>query len=116
VFLFPTIEDGFAMVLAQAAAAGLPVVTTANCAGPDLLREGETGWIVPIRSPEALAERLRWCDGHRPELAMMVARIHEQFQPRDWSDVAADLEAVCQRGVLERRRGSVERRGTAGRP
>jgi glycosyltransferase involved in cell wall biosynthesis len=116
VFLFPTIQDGFAVVLAQAAAAALPVLTTTNCSGPDLLREGESGWIVPIRSPEALAERLRWCDGHRTELATMVGRIHEHFQPRDWSDVATDFEAACQRGVHERHRVVVspQPRGTAG--
>ena len=102
VFLFPTIQDGFAVVLAHATAAALPVLTTTNCSGPDLLREADSGWIVPIRNPEALAERLRWCDGHRSELATMVGRIHEHFHPRDWSDVATDFEAACQRGVHER--------------
>jgi glycosyltransferase involved in cell wall biosynthesis len=102
VFLFPTIQDGFAVVLAQANAAALPILTTTNCSGPDLLREGESGWIVSIRSPEALAERLRWCDQHRAELATMVRRIHENFRPRDWSDVAMDFEAACQRGVHNR--------------
>ena len=52
-FAFPTIEDGFAVVLAQAAAAALPILTTTNCCGPDLIREGQTGWVLPIRSPGA---------------------------------------------------------------
>jgi glycosyltransferase involved in cell wall biosynthesis len=118
VFLFPTIQDGFALVLAQAAAAALPILTTTNCSGPDLLREGESGWIVPIRKPEALVERLLWCDGHRSELATMVGRIHEHFRPRDWSDVATDFEAACQRGVHERHGvvGSARPRGTASPP
>jgi glycosyltransferase involved in cell wall biosynthesis len=94
VFVFPTIQDGYAMVLAQAAASALPILTTTNSAGPELVRQDETGWIVPIRSPDLLADQLRWCADHRPDLAEMVERIYTRFQPRDWSDVAADFEAL----------------------
>jgi glycosyltransferase involved in cell wall biosynthesis len=95
VFVFPTIEDGYAQVLAQAAASALPILTTANCSGPDLVREGENGWVLPIRSPKAFIERLRWCDAHRKELAAMVRRIYTEFQPRTWEEVAADFEAIA---------------------
>jgi glycosyltransferase involved in cell wall biosynthesis len=101
-FIFPTIQDGFAAVLAQAHAGALPILTTTNCSGPDLIRDGETGWVLPIRSPDAFVERLRWCDAHREELAAMVRRIYDDFQPRDWSDMAADFEAFC-REQLERK-------------
>jgi glycosyltransferase involved in cell wall biosynthesis len=101
VFVFPTIEDGYAQVLAQAAASGLPILTTTNCAGSDLIREGETGWVLPIRSPEAFIERLQWCATHRAELAEMARRIPAQFQPRDWADVAADFEKICLESLNE---------------
>lgn len=90
-FLFPTIQDGYAVVLAQAAAAGLPILATANCGGPELVREGTTGWILPVRDPGAFINRLRWCNEHRPELAEMVRAVSTQCEPRDWSAVAADL-------------------------
>jgi glycosyltransferase involved in cell wall biosynthesis len=95
VFLFPTIQDGYAIVLAQAAASALPIIATTNCAGPDLVIEGETGWVVPIRSQERIVDRLRWCADHRAELATMVEHIYVDFRSRDWADVAADLEALC---------------------
>jgi glycosyltransferase involved in cell wall biosynthesis len=97
VFVFPSIEDGYPQVLAQANASALPILTITNCSGPDLIREGLTGWVLPIRSPEAFIERLRWCNGHRQELAAMVRRIYDEFQPRDWADVAADFESFCLR-------------------
>jgi glycosyltransferase involved in cell wall biosynthesis len=103
VFLFPTVEDGFAVVLAQAQASGLPILTTTNCCGPDLIKEGETGWVLPIRSPEAFVDRLLWCDSHREELAAMVRNSYNNFQPRDWSDVAADFEKLCERDLAEKR-------------
>lgn len=95
VFVFPTIQDGFAAVLAQAQASGLPVLATTNCSAPDILREGESGWILPIRSPETFIERLRWCGEHREELAGMVRRAYDEFRPRDWADVARDFESLC---------------------
>jgi|HubBroStandDraft_1064217.scaffolds.fasta_scaffold01155_7 glycosyltransferase involved in cell wall biosynthesis len=100
-FVLPTLEDGFPVVLAQANAAGLPILTTPNCCGPDLIREGQTGWVLPIRSPRAYIERLSWCDSHREELAGMVRAIYHQFQQRTWADVAADFESICAEGIAE---------------
>lgn len=93
-FVFPTIQDGFGMVLAQAKAAGLPIVTTANGAGSDLVQEPENGWIVPIRDPESIAGRLAWCDAHRDALAAMAAS-PARTRSRSWSEVAADFEHIC---------------------
>lgn len=92
-FLFPTVEDGFGMVLTQAMAAGLPILCTTNCAGPDLVTDGRDGWVLPIRSPGAFAERLRWCETHRDELAAMVSAGTGGAVARDWSDVAAMFAA-----------------------
>lgn len=91
IFVFPTIQDGFAVVLSQAQACGLPILTTTNCAGPDMIREGETGWILPIRSPQLFIERLLWCDNHRKELAEMVRRTYYDCRPRNWDDVVRDF-------------------------
>lgn len=98
VFVFPTIQDGFAVVLTQAYAAGLPILATTNCGAPDFIRDGETGWILPIRAPEEFIDRLEWCERHRAEVADVVTRVAHEFQPRTWGDVASDLEmAIAER-------------------
>jgi glycosyltransferase involved in cell wall biosynthesis len=102
IFIFPTIEDGYALVLTQASANGLPILTTTNSAGPDFLEEGDSGWVLPIRSPKAFIERLLWCESHRAEVAEMVQGIYENFQPRDWTDVAADFETICLEALAAR--------------
>jgi glycosyltransferase involved in cell wall biosynthesis len=58
VFVFPSIVEGFGMVLFEAMAAGLPVITTPNTAAPDIMTDGREGYIVPIRDPDAIAARL----------------------------------------------------------
>jgi glycosyltransferase involved in cell wall biosynthesis len=94
-FLLPTIEDGYAFVLAQAAAAGLLLLTTPNGSGRDLVSEGQTGWVLPIRTPEAFVERLEWADGHRPELADMIAKIPAHTRVHQVDEIAQQIEQVC---------------------
>lgn len=59
VFVLASIADGFGMVVPQAMACGLPVIVTENVGASDLVRDGVNGFIVPIRSPHLIAERLR---------------------------------------------------------
>jgi glycosyltransferase involved in cell wall biosynthesis len=94
-FVFPTIEDGFGVVLAQAKAAGLPVVTTPNSAGADLVTDGDDGWLVPIRDAKALAARLRAIEGDRPALERVARRAADVIRPSSWSDAAAVFETAC---------------------
>jgi glycosyltransferase involved in cell wall biosynthesis len=58
VFCLNSIEDGFGMVLVQAMACGLPVITTTNTGGADAVREGRDGFIIPIRDVAALKEKI----------------------------------------------------------
>jgi glycosyltransferase involved in cell wall biosynthesis len=99
VFVLPTIEDGFAVVLCQALAAGLPLLTTANCAGPDLICEGRSGWIIPIRSTEALIERLLWLEAQRRELVKAIQCAYDAHRNLDWSGTGVQAERNIFYGV-----------------
>lgn len=96
VFVFPTLQDGFGMVLTQAKAAGLPILCTDHCAGPDLIEDGRDGWIFGIRAPQAFAARLRWCHEHRDALADMACHVAERYTARDWSEVAGAFETAIE--------------------
>lgn len=56
VFLLPSLCEGSAAVTYEALACGLPVVTTPNTGS--IVRDGQDGFIVPVRDPEAIAVRL----------------------------------------------------------
>ncbi|MCX6702715.1 MAG: glycosyltransferase family 4 protein [Candidatus Wolfebacteria bacterium] len=58
VFVLNSIQDGFGMVIIQAMACGLPVICTTNTGGADIAREGIDGFIIPIRSVDALKQKL----------------------------------------------------------
>ncbi len=102
VFVFPTLQDGFGLVLTQAKASGLPIVATTNCAAPDLVRDHRDGWVLPIRDAPAFADRLNWCHGHREALADIVQSAASTRDAADWTAVAADFERIClDAGALE---------------
>jgi len=59
VFCLPTRGDCLPMVLSEAGAAELPLVSTAIAGIPEIVRDGETGLIVPLDDVAALARALR---------------------------------------------------------
>ena len=56
--LLPSIAEGRALVQQEALSCGLPIVVTPNAGGEDLVEEGLTGHLVPIRSPEKIAQAI----------------------------------------------------------
>ncbi len=65
VFCLPTLGDCLPMVLAEAAASGLPLVSTDVGAISEIVRQGVTGELVPVGDVEALVAALRKLVGDR---------------------------------------------------
>jgi glycosyltransferase involved in cell wall biosynthesis len=58
VFVQPSFTEGLPVVVLEAAAAGLPVVATAVGGTPEVVADGETGFLVPPARPDALTDKL----------------------------------------------------------
>jgi starch synthase len=58
VFVLPSLIEGMPLVVLEAMACGVPVITTTHGPG-DVVRDGIDGFFVPIRDPEAIAMRLQ---------------------------------------------------------
>lgn len=59
VMVLPSIEEGLALVQAQAMACGCPIIATTNTGAQDLFEDGVQGHILPIRRPDLITERLQ---------------------------------------------------------
>jgi glycosyltransferase involved in cell wall biosynthesis len=58
-FVFPSVEEGFARVIAEAMGAGLPVVATHNSGATTVVEDGKQGLIVPTGSAEPVYLAMR---------------------------------------------------------
>ena len=97
VFVLPSFHEGYGMVLAEALARGLPIISTTAGAIPDTV-PAEAGLLVPPGDEAALAEALaRVMDesGLRERLAA-GARAARQTLP-DWPTVSAQFAGVLER-------------------
>lgn len=56
--VLPSLEEGLALVMAEAMACGCPVIASDNTGARNLFTDGEDGRIVPIRSVDALVEAM----------------------------------------------------------
>ena len=71
VFCLPSIVEGRALVMQEAMSQGLPLIITANTGGEDLIDEGATGFLVPIRRADQIAQKIAWFADHRSALSEM---------------------------------------------
>ena len=106
IFCLPTMGDCLPMVLSEAGAAGLPLVSTAVGAIAEIVRDDETGLLVPVADADALEGALRRLVAdaalRRRLGAGAHALVHAQF---DAETNAHALLAAPAAGRLVRARG-----------
>ena len=84
--VFPTLSDGFGMVVTEAFACGLPVITTDQAGAADLVRNGVNGFVIPAGDAGALRDILQWCLDNRQTLRRMRHAALETAKSWQWPD------------------------------
>jgi glycosyltransferase involved in cell wall biosynthesis len=98
VLVFPTLADGFGMVVTEAFAHGLPVITTARAGAADLVRHGANGLIIEAASADAIAQSIEWCLSNREALAKMRDVARDSAASWQWSDYRQALsKGLCEK-------------------
>jgi len=102
IFTFPSLYEGFGMVLTEAMHSGLPIVATRTGPISEILREGENALIVPLADSAALAESIRRLAGdaglrrdfgrRSRELALLLPTWSQTC-----NDVCDQIELICQK-------------------
>ncbi len=84
VLVLPSLFEGFGLVILEAMAQGTPVITTDHTAGPDIIQDGVDGFLVPIRSADAIAEKLELLGKDRERLMSMKQAAKRKAQSHGW--------------------------------
>lgn len=96
VFVLPSIVEGRALVQQEAMSCGLPLIVTANAGGEDLIDEGKTGFLVPIRSPEKIAEKIAHFADNRHKLNEMSTLARQKAAQITWNNYCQKILNVVQ--------------------
>jgi starch synthase len=94
VLVLPSFGEGFGLVVTEALACGLPVIVTPNVGAADLIRDGREGFIVPLRSAEAIAQRLDLLRRNRDQLAEMSRHAQVTAAQNGWEAYRANWANV----------------------
>ncbi|HEY9156263.1 MAG TPA: glycosyltransferase family 4 protein [Opitutaceae bacterium] len=92
--VFPTLCDGFGMVVTEAWSQGLPVILTPRAGSRDLLRAGENGFSVAAGDASALADQLETLIANPQTLAPMRECALQTAASWQWSDYRAKLTEI----------------------
>jgi glycosyltransferase involved in cell wall biosynthesis len=85
VFVFPTFFEGRALVVGEALASGLPVLTTAASGAADMI-DDQCGRLMPIGDKGALVEHLRWFGRNRDGLPGMARAARLMAERWTWAN------------------------------
>jgi len=99
VLVFPSLFEGFGLVITEALSQGMPVITTSHTCGPDVLTEGEDGFIVPIRDPQAIAEKLEVLHQDRERLAAMSEAALKKAETLTWESYRQGVASVVREAL-----------------
>jgi glycosyltransferase involved in cell wall biosynthesis len=111
VLVLPSVEDGLALVQAQALACGVPVIATPHTGSEDLFTNGVEGFVVPIRDAQAIAEKIRLLHD-QPDLQKEMSRAALQRVKHlgGWDAYGNRIAEIYRNALQERekRRGAAE--------
>lgn len=85
VLLFPSLFEGFGLVITEAMSQGTPVITTDRTAGPDLIEHGRNGWLIEAGSTEALLRQLEAILQAPESVADVGEAARQTAMKRPWS-------------------------------
>lgn len=74
IFIFPTLNEAFGLVLLEAMEHALPCIATDEGGISDIVDEGETGFIVSKRNANILADKIEYLLIH-PEERMRMGKL-----------------------------------------
>jgi glycosyltransferase involved in cell wall biosynthesis len=94
VLVLPSIVEGRAMAQTEALSCGLPIIVTSNAGAEDLVEQGKTGFVVPIRDPSALAERLNWIADNRDWMIDVRSDVFEKARQSGWDQYTDAILSV----------------------
>lgn len=94
VFVLPSLSDGFPIVTLEAMASGLPIIATKVRGLPEIIKDGQNGFLVEPRNPEQIAEKVLLLLNDEDLRVRISNNNLKEVKKYDWKTVIDKLENV----------------------
>ena len=91
VLVFPSLFEGFGLVISEAMSQGTPVITTERTTGPDLISHGNNGWLIKAGSSDSLQHTLEYIISNRNLVRQVGMAALETARNRPWKVYGREL-------------------------
>jgi glycosyltransferase involved in cell wall biosynthesis len=99
VLLFPSLFEGFGLVITEAMSQGTPVITTDRTAGPDFINHGKNGWLIEAGSAEQLQIAIEKLLNRPQEIAEAGKNAMETARSRPWEVYGHELANAVKEAI-----------------
>lgn len=96
VLVFPSLFEGFGLVITEAMSQGTPVITTERTAGPDLIEHGKNGWLVKAGDTEALRSMIDSLITNAEQIERVGKAAMHTARQRPWQVYGEELATKIQ--------------------
>jgi glycosyltransferase involved in cell wall biosynthesis len=87
VYVQPSVQDGFGITVLEAMSYGRPVIASVGAGSSELVTDGKEGFRVPMRSPEALKEKMDYFYDNPSEIKRMGAEARRTAEKYSWENI-----------------------------
>jgi glycosyltransferase involved in cell wall biosynthesis len=94
VLVLPSVFEGFGLVIPEAMATGMPVIASTHSIGPEIIRDGQDGFVLAPDDVEGLAAKLAWLADHREDVCRMGREAADRAQAVSWEAHADRLREL----------------------
>ena len=92
VFISPSIEDGYARTINEAAACGAATIVSENTGAKDFVSKNNCGYVVPIRNIDTICEKIIFLNQNKDLLELLKSNALKANSKFNWSNYLIDLE------------------------
>lgn len=91
VLIFPSLFEGFGMVITEAMSQGTPVIATNRTCAVDIIQNGENGWVIDAGSVNSLTNAIKDVISKKNKLEEIGRKAMEAARQRSWSSYEKEL-------------------------
>jgi len=94
----PSVTEGFGIPVLDAMANARPVIVTDGAGVHEIVEDGKEGFVVPIRDPVILAEKIRFFFEHPDEIVRMGKNARVKSEQFSWEIIEKKYESLISEG------------------